>query len=277
MTMSIQEILHIETRTDSHLTKKEQHFDVNLVLVLVILRLITNSKGEGALDRIAKKMQEAIHTTETLRGLQDNLITLEKTLGQLQLASQKEPTAQSWKEDKIGNIIKEFAAGYLDFQKSLKDLEKRTKQYPDLDTLLSTTEAFFKRFNTPLKPEERRTLSDAIIDWTKSDQDLDFHGTDIRFQANQEKDPTQFNRMIAWMMKETFTSHEGKEEAQDIIENWSVDDKACMQMLAGQSQQSSIEMKAYMTLISSYVNTAQECIKATQREMSTMTKDQTSQ
>ena len=275
MTMSIQEIPHIQSKTNLLLTEKEAHCDINLVLVLVILQLITNPQGKGALDRIAKKMEEATHTTETLRGLQDNLIILGKTLGHLELASQKEPTAQSWKEDKIGKVIKEFAEGYLDFQKSLKDLEKRAKQYPDLDSLLSTTETFFKRFNTPLKPEESRTLSDAILDW--DNQDLDFHGADIHFQPNQGKDPTQFNRMIAWMMTQTFISHDGKEEAKDVIEDWNVDDKASMQMLAGQSQQSSIEVKAYMTLISSYVNAAQECIKATQREMSTMARDQISQ
>lgn len=276
MTISIQEVPHVEAKTNNLLIK-ESKYDIDLVLVLVILDLITNPERKGALDRVIKKIEEATRTIEELRGLQNTLITLANALGKMELASQKEPTAQTWKEDKIDKTIKQFAEGSLDFQKALSNLEKRAKQYPELEPLLTTTEAFFKRFNSQLAPEEKRTLADAILDWTNGGRDLSFHGADIHFQPTQGKDPTQFNRMIAWMMTQSFISHEGKKEVEDPIDDWNTDDKACMQMLSGQSQQNAIEMKAYMTLISSYDNAAKEIIKAVQREIAKMTHGQISQ
>lgn len=277
MTLSIQEVPYVEAKTNDFHIDKESKYDINLVLVLVILNLITNPERKGALDRVVKKVEEATRTTEELRSLQDSLITLANALGKMELASQREPTAQAWEEDKIGKTLKQFAQGYEDLQKNINKLEKRAKKYPELESLLTTTEAFFKRFNSPLAPEEKRTVAEAILDWTNGGQDLDFHGADVHFQPTHGKDPTQFNRMIAWMMTQSFISHEGKEEAKDPIDDWNVDDKACMQMLSGQSQQSAIEMKAYMTLIGSYDNAAKEIIRAVQKEIEKMTHSQISQ
>jgi hypothetical protein len=277
MTLSIQEIPRVVTETNNLLLKKETKYDIDLVLVLVILTLITNPERKGALDRVVKKIEDATRTTEQLRGLQDTMITLANALGKMELASQKEPTAKSWKEDKVDKILKEFAEGYLDFQKNISNLEKRAKKYPELEPLLATTEDFFKRFHTPLNSTEKRTFAEAILDWKQGGQDLGFHGSDIRFHPTQGKDPTQFNRMVAWMITESFISHQGEKETEDPIDNWNTDDKACMQMLAGQSQQSAIEMKAYMTLISSYDNAAKEIMKAVQKETAKMTHGQISQ
>jgi hypothetical protein len=287
MSLEIQQTPFIEVCPCKLFTDKEKGYDIELVLVLLILCLVTNPKGTGALDRVAKKMQEVIHTTEELRGLQNNLILLNEKIGKLQLSAEKEPTSQTWEEDKIGTVIKTFAEGILDLQKNIKELEERIKEWEkrnnkpsDLETLLSITEDLFKGFNTQFNPIDNRSMLDAISDW-KEDQDLSFHGTDLHFQPNfQNKDPTQFNRMIAWAMEQEYLNYEGKNKdpkPTNPIEDWNADTNASMQMLTGQSQQSSIEMKSYMTLLTSYDNAVKESLKAHGRELQKMVREQISQ
>lgn len=278
MSLQIQQIPFLEkVSTGNFFIDKEKGYDINLLLVLLILRLVTNSKGTGALDRVAKKMQEAVRTTEELRGLQNNLILLSEKIGKLEVSAEKEPTSQTWEEDKIGNVIKEFAEGILDLQKNIKDLEERTKKLPDLETLLTITGDLFKGFSTQFNPIDSRSMIDAIADWKES-QDLNFHGIDLHFQPNvQKKDPTQFNRMIAWTMMQAFLTYQGKYPDKNPLEDWNSDTNASMQMLSGQSQQSSIEMKAYMTLLTSYDNTVKESLKAHGRELQKMVREQISQ
>ncbi|MEK7339549.1 MAG: hypothetical protein WBD50_08115 [Candidatus Rhabdochlamydia sp.] len=281
MTAAIQQIPFIEeANPNSFFTEKEKGYDINLLLVLAILVLVTNPKGTGALDRVAKKMEEATRTAEELRGLQNNLIMLNEKIGKLELSAEKEPTAQIWEEDKIGNVIKEFANGILDLQKNITELKKRVKKYPDLETLLATTQDLFKCFNKEFNPIAGRSMIDAISDW-KEDQDLHFHGTDLHFQPNaQKKDPTQFNRMIAWAMTQVYLINQGEikdPKAENPLEDWNADDNASMQMLIGQSQQSSIEMKSYMTLITSYNNTVKASLQACKKELQKMVREQISQ
>lgn len=261
-------------------TDKKKDYDIDLVLVLLILCLVTNPEGKGALDRVGKKMEEATRTAKELRDLQNNLIFLSEKIGKLQLSAEKEPTSQTWEEDKIGAVIKDFAEGILDLQKNIKALEERTKKYPDLETLLSITQELFKGFNTQFNTVDNRSLLDAISDW-KEDQDLSFHGTNLHFQPNfQNKDPTQFNRMIAWAVMQEYLRYEGTNKdpkATNPIEDWNADANASMQMLTGQSQQSSIEMKSFMTLLTSYDNTVKESLKAHGRELQKMVREQISQ
>lgn len=269
-----------EARPNSFFIQEEKGYDINLSLIFLILSVIANSKGTGALDRVTKKMEEATRTTEELRGLQDNLIIIDKEMGKFQLSAEKKPTAQSWEEDQIGNVIKEFAQGILDLQKNITELEKRVKKYPDLETLLATTQDLFRCFNKQFNPIDSRSIIDAISDW-KEDQDLHFHGTDLHFQPNaQKKDPTQFNRMIAWAMTQAYLINQGKikdPKAENPLEDWNADDNASMQMLIGQSQQSSIEMKSYMTLITSYNNTMKTSLQACKKEVQKMVREQISQ
>lgn len=278
MSLEIQQLPFADVCPCKLFTDQEKGYDKELVLVLLILCLVTNPKGTGALDRVAKKMEEATRTAEELRGLQNNLILLNEKIGKLQLSAEKEPTSQTWEEDKIGTVIKTFAEGILDLQKNLKELEERTKKYPDLETLLTITEDLFKGFNKPFNPIDNRSMLDAISDW---EEDLSFHGTDFHFQPNfQNKDPTQFNRMIAWGMMQEHLNYEGTNkdpEAPNPIENWNADTNASMQMVTGQSQQSSIEMKAFMTLLTSYDNTVKESLKAHGRELQKMVREQISQ
>ncbi|MDR2539464.1 MAG: hypothetical protein LBC45_02460 [Chlamydiales bacterium] len=281
MSLQIQHIPFIkEANPNSFFTEKEKGYDINLLLVLAILVLVTNSKGTGVLDRVAKKMEEATRTTEELRGLQDNLILLQEKMNTFQLSAEKEPTAQSWKEDQIGNAIKEFAQGILDLQKNMIDLEKRVKKYPDLEILLSSTQDLFQCFNQPFTPVDSRSILDAISDWEK-DRDPNFHGTDLHFQPHaQKKDPTQLNRMIAWAMRQAYLMNEGKikdPKAQNPLEDWNADANTSMQILIGQSQQSSIEMKSYMTLITSYNNTMKASLQACKKEVQKMVREQISQ
>ncbi|QZA58385.1 hypothetical protein [Candidatus Rhabdochlamydia porcellionis] len=281
MSLQIQQIPFIEEANPNNLfIEKEKGYDINLLLVLAILVLVTNSKGTGALDRVTKKMEEATRTSEELRSFQDNLIMLNEKIGKFQLSAEKRSTAQSWEEDKIGNAIKEFAQGILDLQKNITELEKRVKQYPDLEILLATTQDLFRCFNKQFNPIDSRSIIDAISDW-KEDQDLNFHGTDLHFQPNaQKKDPTQFNRMIAWAMTQVYLINQGKikdPKAENPLEDWNADDNASMQMLIGQSQQSSIEMKSYMTLITSYNNTMKASLQACKKEVQKMVREQISQ
>ncbi len=281
MSLEIQSIPFIEEANPNNLfTEKEKGYDINLLLVLAILVLVTNPKGTGALDRVAKKMEEATRTAEELRGLQNNLITINEKIGRVQLSAEKEPTAQTWEEDKVGNIIKEFANGILELQKNITELEKRVKKYPDLETLLATTQDLFKCFSKNFNPIDNRSMIDAISDW-KEDQDLNFHGIDLHFQPNaQKKDPTQFNRMIAWAMTQAYLINEGKikdPKAENPLEDWNADGNASEQMLIGQSQQSSIEMKSYMTLITSYNNTMKSSLQACKKELQKMVREQISQ
>ncbi|VHO04149.1 hypothetical protein [Candidatus Rhabdochlamydia sp. T3358] len=281
MSLEIQGIPFIEEANPNNLfTEKEKGYDINLLLVLAILVLVTNPKGTGALDRVAKKMEEATRTAEELRGLQNNLITINEKIGKFQLSAEKEPTAHTWEEDKVGNIIKEFANGILELQKNITELEKRVKKYPDLETLLATTQDLFKCFSKNFNPIDNRSMIDAISDW-KEDQDLNFHGTDLYFQPNdQKKDPTQFNRMIAWAMTQVYLINEGKikdPKAENPLEDWNADGNASEQMLIGQSQQSSIEMKSYMTLITSYNNTMKSSLQACKKELQKMVREQISQ
>ncbi|KAG6558960.1 hypothetical protein RHABOEDO_001558 [Candidatus Rhabdochlamydia oedothoracis] len=281
MSLQIQQIPFIEEANPNNLfIEKEKGYDINLLLVLAILVLVTNSKGTGALDRVVKKMEEATRITEELRGFQDNLIMLNEKIGKFQLSAEKEPTAQSWEKDQIGNIIKEFAKGVLDLQKNITELEKRVKKYPDLKTLLASTQDLFRCFNEQFNPIDSRSIIDAISDW-EEDQDLNFHGTDLHFQPNaQKKDPTQFNRMIAWAMTQVYLINEGKikdPKAENPLEDWNADDNASMQMLIGQSQQNSIEMKSYMTLITSYNNTMKASLQACKKEVQNMVREQISQ
>ncbi len=287
MSLEIQKIPFAEVCPCKLFTDKEKGYDIELVLVLLILCLVTNPKGKGALDRVAKKMEEVTHTTEELRGLQNNLILLNEKIGKLQLSAEKEPTSQTWEKDKIGTVIKTFAEGILDLQKNIKELEEHIKKWEkdnnkqsDLETLLSITEDLFKGFNTQFNPADSRSMLDAISDW-KEDQDLHFHGMDLHFQPNfQNKDPTQFNRMIAWAMEQEYLNYEGKNKdpkPTNPIEDWNADTNASMQMLSGQSQQSSIEMKSYMTLLTSYDNAVKESLKAHGRELQKMVREQISQ
>lgn len=281
MSLQIQQIPFIEEANPNNLfIEKEKGYDINLLLVLAILVLVTNSKGTGALDRVAKKMAEATRITEELRGFQDNLIMLNEKIGKFQLSAEKKPTAQSWEEDKIGNVIKGFAQGILDLQKNITELEKRVKKYPDLEILLATTQDLFRCFNKQFNSIDSRSIIDAISDW-KEDQDLHFHGTDLHFQPNaQKKDPTQFNRMIAWAMTQVYLINQGEikdSKAENPLEDWNADDNASMQMLIGQSQQSSIEMKSYMTLITSYNNTMKTSLQACKKEVQKMVREQISQ
>lgn len=281
MSLQIQSIPFIEEANPNNLfTEKERGYDINLLLVLAILVLVTNPKGTGALDRVAKKMEEATRTTEELRGLQDNLIAINEKIGKFQLSAGKEPTAQTWDRDKTGNVIKEFANGILDLQKNIIELEKRVKKYPDLRTLLVTTQDLFKCFSESFNSTDSRSIIDAISDWEK-EQDLNFHGTDLHFQANaQKRDPTQFNRMIAWVMTQAYLINKGDikdPKAENPLEDWSADSNASQQMLVGQSQQSSIEMKSYMTLITSYNNTMKASLQACKKELQKMVREQISQ
>jgi hypothetical protein len=281
MSLQIQQIPFIEEASpNSFFTEKEKDYDINLLLVLAILLLVTNPKGTGALDRVAKKMEEATRIAEELRGLQNNLITINEKIGKFQLSAEKEPIAQTWEEDKIGNVVKEFAKGIWDLQKNITELKKRVKKYPDLEALLATTQDLFTCFNKKFNSVDSRSVIDAISDW-KEDQDLNFHGTDLHFQPNpQKKDPTQFNRMIAWAMTQVYLINEGKikdPKAENPLEDWNADDNASMQMLIGQSQQSSIEMKSYMTLITSYNNTMKASLQACKKELQKMVREQISQ
>ena len=178
----------------------------------------------------------------------------------------------------IGNIIKEFVQGLLDIQKNIIVLEKRLNKYPDLETLLATTQDLFRCFNKQFNPIDSRSIIDAISDWK---EDLNFHGTYLHFQPNaQKKDPTQFNRMIAWAMTQAYLINQGEikdPKAENPLEDWNADDNASMQMLIGQSQQSSIEMKSYMTLITSYNNTMKTSLQACKKEVQKMVREQISQ
>ncbi|PWU13325.1 MAG: hypothetical protein C5B45_06155 [Chlamydiae bacterium] len=281
MSLQIQQIPFIEeANPNSFFIEKEKDYDINLLLVLAILVLVTNPKGTGTLDRVAKKMEEATRTVEELRGLQNNLIMLNEKIEKLELSAEKEPTAQIWEEDKIGNVIKEFANGILDLQKNIIELKKRVKKYPDLETLLATTQDLFNCFSKKFNPIDNRSMIDAVCDW-KEDQDLHFHGIDLHFQPNaQKKDPTQFNRMIAWAMTQAYLINQGEikdPKAENPLEDWNADDNASMQMLIGQSQQSSIEMKSYMTLITSYTNTVKASLQACKKELQKMVREQISQ
>lgn len=281
MSLQIQSVPFIEEANPNNLfTEKEKGYDINLLLVLAVLVLVTNPKGTGVLDRVAKKMEEATHIAEELRGLQDNLITINEKVGKFQLSTEKEPTAQTWEKDKIGNAIKEFANGILDLQKNITELKKRVKKYPDLEALLATTQDLFKCFSKNFNPIDSRSIIDAISDW-KEDQDLNFHGTDLYFQPNsQKKDPTQFNRMIAWTMTQVYLINKGEikdPKAKNPLEDWNADGNASEQMLIGQSQQSSIEMKSYMTLITSYNNTMKASLQSCKKELQKMVREQISQ
>lgn len=281
MSLQIQQIPFIEGASpNSFSTERERGYDINLLLVLAVLVLVTNSKGTGALDRVTKKMEEATRTAEELRGFQDNLIMLNEKIGKFQLSAEKKPTAQSWEEDEIGIVIKEFAQGILDLQKNIIELEKRVKKYPDLKAFLAITQDLFEYFNKQFNSIDSRSIIDAISDW-KEDQDLNFHGVDLHFKPNaQKKDPTQFNRMIAWAMTQVYLINQGEikdPKAENPLEDWSADDNASMQMLIGQSQQSSIEMKSYMTLITSYNNTMKTSLQACKKEVQKMVREQISQ
>lgn len=277
--LQIQQIPILEKITSNHFfTEKDKEFDPDLLLVLAILFLVTNAQGTGALDRVTKKIQEATHLTEELRGLQDKLILLNEKMGKLQLSAERMPTAQSWEEDQVGSVIKEFAQGVLDLQKQMTELEKRVKKYPDLATLLASTQQLFNCFSKQFNPIDSRSLIEAISDWEEG-QDLGFHGTDLAFQPNaQQKDPTQFNRMMAWTITQAYLVQEGKsKDSENPLADWSADDNASRQILMGQSQQSSIEMKSYMTLITSYDHAMKLSLLACKRELQKIVGEQISQ
>ncbi|MDQ5956693.1 MAG: hypothetical protein ACH349_05675 [Candidatus Rhabdochlamydia sp.] len=236
-----------------------------VTLEILVLLVMSNKKKTGTMDRAAQSISDIVEEVNELSKLQDALIKLNGDLSKLEggLGNIPSTSKESWKTNKMEELIQKIADDYKQFIKDLAEVEKKGEKDPSLKALLTTVEQFKADFDVKIGGEsffDRESFSEAIEQWVN---DTDYHGNDTGFHPNaQGKDPILLNRILAYLAEQYYQSnHSGGTDKQCNLANFWMDGSASQHMVTGQSQQQSIQIQAYMQTLNGYNNTAQEMIK----------------
>lgn len=231
-----------------------------VTLEILVLLVMSNKKKTGAMDRTSQSIADIVEESNELSKLQDDLIKLNGDLSKLEAGLGNVPSAseEAWKANKMEELIQKIADDYKQFIKDLAEIEKKEEKDPSLKALLTTVEEFKADFDTKIGGG---SFSEAIEQWVN---DTGYHGNDTGFHPNaQGQDPTRLNRILAYLAEQYYQSnHSGETDKQSDLANFWMDGSAAQHMVAGQSQQQSIQVQAYMQTLNGYNNSAQEMIKA---------------
>jgi hypothetical protein len=246
-------------------------------LELIVLLIMTNSEGIGAMDNVSSNIKGITDETNVTNKVQTDLIDiynalskLEKELG-LTKPDPKQPlTPDEMKtlgdlQDAYKRLFGSDGTGATDGD--MHDLESQfLEKYPDLRPIIAEAKAFQKDLNDNYQVDGTKDTfnfgKDLInFDPNKPDEPIDpkrqdavKHAIELANKFYKQKHPSESPTSL------TTDPTTGNADP-NPLETWTDDDSATRTLTSNQSQQDTTKIQGFMQLLQGYDGTAQQIIQ----------------
>ncbi|MGL4540050.1 MAG: hypothetical protein ACRCU0_03645 [Candidatus Rhabdochlamydia sp.] len=227
-------------------------------LELIVLAIMTNDSGNGAMDVCSLDIAKITQLTNELSDVQDDLIELQRILSKIaaELGSKKDISPDDWKKfDK--SLLKQLKAVYEKLCKDQKTLAESSD--PKLKAVADMIGNFIKDFDKaiPTPSGDKGDLSsfaDLLKNWD-GNTDFPLNGKDL---AN-----TLCGAVFALAKNFYDKNHPGSGDANiDYLGEWNQSVQSCEQLTSGTSQQETTAVQGFMQILNSFNNIGQQGIQS---------------
>lgn len=224
-------------------------------LELIVLAIMTNDSGNGAMDVCSLSIAKITELTNELSDVQDDLIELQRIFSKIEaeLGFNKDISPDDWKKfDK--SLLKQLKTAY---EKLCKD-QKTLSSEPKLKVVADMVGNFIKECDQviPTPSGDKGDLSsfaDLLKNWD-GNTDFPLNGKDL---AN-----TLCGAVFA-LAKNFFDKNQSGSNANtSYLSQWSQSVQACEQLTSGTSQQETTEVQGFMQILNSFNNIGQQGIQS---------------
>ncbi|MDR2539458.1 MAG: hypothetical protein LBC45_02430 [Chlamydiales bacterium] len=227
-------------------------------LELIVLAIMTNDSGNGAMDICSLNIAKITEETNALSDLQDDLINLQRILSKIEaeLGSKKDLSPDDWKKfDK--SLLKQLKDTYEKLCKDQKTLAKNPD--PKLKAVADMVGNWLKDLSssvpTPSGDKGKLDPFDELLKKWDGNTDFPLNGKDL---ANN------LCGAIYALAKNFYDkNHPGSGDANtDYLGEWGQSVQACEQLTSGTSQQETTAVQGFMQILNSFNNIGQQGIQA---------------
>lgn len=240
---------------------------------LLVLALLTNGSGTGAMDVCSLSIKKITEETNELSDVQDDLIKFQRILSKIEaeLGTKKDISKDDWnKFDK--SLLKELKDVYTKLCKDQKTLAGNKD--PKIKAVADMIGDFIKDLNTsvPTPSGDTGSLSSFayLIEHWDGNTDFPLDGKNL---AN-----TLAGAVVALAKNFYDKNHPSSsgDANNDYLGEWVQTLGASEQLTTGTSQQETTAVQGYMQILNSYNNIGQQMIQSTAQGKESMVRNQRS-
>ena len=227
-------------------------------LELIVLAIMTNDSGNGAMDACSLNIAKITEETNQLSDVQDDLINLQRILSKIQaeLGSKKDLSPNDWKKfDK--SLLKQLKDTYNKLCKDQKTLAGSSD--PKLKAVADMVSNWLKDLNSSIPTPSGDTGKLDPFDTLLKKWD-----GNTNFPINGKKLADNLCGAIYALAKNFYDkNHPGSGDANiDYLGEWGQSVQACEQLTSGTSQQETTAVQGFMQILNSFNNIGQQGIQA---------------
>lgn len=227
-------------------------------LELIVLAIMTNDSGNGAMDVCSLDIAKITQLTNELSDVQDDLIELQRILSKIaaELGSKKDISPDDWKKfDK--DLLKQLKNAYEKICKDQKTLADSSD--PKLKAVADMVGNWIKDLNNSIPTPSGdqgspSSFADLLKNWD-GNTDFPLNGKDL---AN-----TLCGAVFALAKNFYDKNHPGSGEPNiDYLGEWNQSVQSCEQLTSGTSQQETTAVQGFMQILNSFNNIGQQGIQS---------------
>ncbi|MGB7129038.1 MAG: hypothetical protein WBD50_08140 [Candidatus Rhabdochlamydia sp.] len=227
-------------------------------LELIVLAIMTNDSGNGAMDVCSLNIAKITEETNELSDVQDDLIELQRILSKIEaeLGSKKDISPDDWKKfDK--SLLKKLKDTYEKLCKDQKTLAGSSD--PKLKAVADMVGNWLKDLNasvpTPSGDTGQLDAFDQLLKNWDGNTDFPLNGKNL---AN-----TLCGAIFALAKNFYDKNHPGGsgDAKTDYLGEWGQSVQACEQITSGTSQQETTAVQGFMQILNSFNNIGQQGIQ----------------